>query len=699
MSTEPDPAAAVARINDDLADLSTRLTEVSGDVADLAAALAAGPPETPTEQPPARPVPPPRTAPEPPTPESPTPESRITESPAPQPQLQYASGASTGHPVGPHFPHQRPGPQQPGPQQPNPQQYGPQQPGPQRPAAQPPGTQYVFPYPLPPHQPAARQSIRERLSAASEGGLIGKILAFTGVAITLIGVVLLLVLAAQAGLLRAEFRVAGGALLAAGLVGIGIWLGREERKRVGASAIVATGIAAALFTVLAAANFYHWLPLLAALILTGVITAAGFLIAARWENQVLGVTVGLGLIVFAPILSHGVSLTLVIFLLVYAAATLAVQIGRDWLALYIVNTVATVLPLTLLAAQTTVVPASEFVALLAVTLVLSAGSALLLLRTSSAPLVIALVALVPLLPILGSAPALGRTTTAVLLGAAAAGLAAMTLAGRSLPGIGTGVQTVWLTGTVVSGIAAIAVAGRGEGLTLALLGAALLLGAAAYYADKLADALAVLGTVALGLGLLTLAAPAIVALLQPNGLGRSDRVVLVAGALLAMGAVAALTWSWLHSGRDLAPHGLAVGAGLTGLVLFNVLCVGVGAILTDGEVSGFRAGHMCATIGFVAAGAAALMWARRLQAGQRTVVLAAGLAVLAVAVAKLFLFDLSALAGVFRVIAFIVVGLVLLGLGVAYAQSLSTAGAPASDDPPTGPIPVPAGAPMASHQR
>ena len=36
-------------------------------------------------------------------------------------------------------------------------------------------------------------------------------LAIAGVAVTLIGVVLLLVLAAQAGILRPEFRVAGGA--------------------------------------------------------------------------------------------------------------------------------------------------------------------------------------------------------------------------------------------------------------------------------------------------------------------------------------------------------------------------------------------------------------------------------------------------------------------------------------------------------
>jgi uncharacterized membrane protein len=39
--------------------------------------------------------------------------------------------------------------------------------------------------------------------------------------------------------------------------------------------------------------------------------------------------------------------------------------------------------------------------------------------------------------------------------------------------------------------------------------------------------------------------------------------------------------------------------------------------------------------------------------------------------AKLFLFDLGTLDGIFRVVAFIVVGLVLLAMGTGYARSLA----------------------------
>ena len=48
-----------------------------------------------------------------------------------------------------------------------------------------------------------------------------------------------------------------------------------------------------------------------------------------------------------------------------------------------------------------------------------------------------------------------------------------------------------------------------------------------------------------------------------------------------------------------------------------------------------------------------------------------GLALTAAATAKLFLFDLATLDGISRVATFIVVGLVLLGMGAGYARCLA----------------------------
>src|SRR5689334_15548534 len=71
----------------------------------------------------------------------------------------------------------------------------------------------VAPPPPPPVGPPARRTPRD-------ANWIGKVLAVAGVAVTLIGVVLLLVLAAQAGILRPEIRVAAGVVLAGALVAV-----------------------------------------------------------------------------------------------------------------------------------------------------------------------------------------------------------------------------------------------------------------------------------------------------------------------------------------------------------------------------------------------------------------------------------------------------------------------------------------------
>ena len=79
-------------------------------------------------------------------------------------------------------------------------------------------------------------------------------------AVTLVGVVLLLVLAAKAGLLRPEIRVAGGVALSVALVGVGVRLRGRPGGRIGAIALAATGIAAAYLDVIAITTIYRWVP-------------------------------------------------------------------------------------------------------------------------------------------------------------------------------------------------------------------------------------------------------------------------------------------------------------------------------------------------------------------------------------------------------------------------------------------------------
>ncbi len=117
---------------------------------------------------------------------------------------------------------------------------------------------------------------------------IGKLLAVAGVAVTLIGVVLLLVLAAQAGILRPEIRVAGGVLLAGALVAVAIWLYNRPGGHVGAIALAATGIAAAYIDVIAITTIYDWVSAPVGLVVAAVIGGGGLTLARRWDSQHLG---------------------------------------------------------------------------------------------------------------------------------------------------------------------------------------------------------------------------------------------------------------------------------------------------------------------------------------------------------------------------------------------------------------------------
>ena len=93
-------------------------------------------------------------------------------------------------------------------------------------------------------------------------------------------------------------------------------------------------------------------------------------------------------------------------------------------------------------------------------------------------------------------------------------------------------------------------------------------------------------------------------------------------------------------------------------------------VLIGGEGRGFFAGHMAATIWWIAMAAGMFIYAARMPRADRSLPIGGGLALVAAAMAKLLLFDLGTLDGIFRVVVFIVVGLVLLGTVAGYARLL-----------------------------
>ncbi|MDT4999946.1 MAG: hypothetical protein QOK12_2051, partial [Mycobacterium sp.] len=143
---------------------------------------------------------------------------------------------------------------------------------------------------------------------------------------------------------------------------------------------------------------------------------------------------------------------------------------------------------------------------------------------------------------------------------------------------------------------------------------------------------------------------------------------LIASLLLVACAVA-MTWSWIGKAGDVIRLGWTAVA-LIGMYAITMFTVTAG-VLFGGEVYGFFAGHVAATICWIGLAAGVFRHAAKLSREGRSVPIGAGMALVAAAMAKLFLFDLGTLDGIFRVVVFIVVGLVLLGMGAGYARLLA----------------------------
>lgn len=510
------------------------------------------------------------------------------------------------------------------------------------------------PYPNPP----APNPPKER----SEGW-IGKLLAVAGVAVTLIGVVLLLVLAAQAGILRPEFRVAAGAVLAGALVGAGWWLHNRPGGRVGAIALVATGTAAAYMDVIAVTTIYEWVSAPVGLIAAAVIAGAGLTLARRWDSQHLGLLVLVPLIALAPIVADGISLLLVGFMLALAAVSLPVQLGRDWIWLHAARISAAVLPL-LVALVARYLDGRDDLLLggaCAIAAVIAVVAALILLPGTGNRTALALLTAFGMVPVLSANLAVDRVVASLMAATVAAALLAIVFVGDRLPGVSGVVRHVFASTSAVAALIAVTAAFDGKIAGPVLLAMAVVVAVAGRH-DIVAR------WAAIGFGVVGAAAHLtylpLDALLEATQTDTAAGISTLVSSVLLAAAAVALVWAW-----DRAESALWVGA--VAVVVYAVTSFTVTAgMLISGDDGGFFAGHMAATIVWIAMAAALFAYAARLPRDDRSVPIGGGLGLIAAAMAKLFLFDLGTLGGIFRVVVFIVVGLILLGMGAGYARLL-----------------------------
>ena len=510
-------------------------------------------------------------------------------------------------------------------------------------------------------------------------GAVTRVLAVAGAVITMAGVAMLLVLAAQRGWFGPTARVGAGAALAAALAWLGVRGGEADRrdgKPAGSApvALVATGAAAAYLDVVAVTSGYGWVAPAPGLVLAGLVALGGLHLARRWGSELLAVLLVLGAAVLAPVVAQGGGWLVSAFLGVLCVAGWWAGGNRTSPALTLVR----VLPVTF-ALLAGVVDAPRggvdaagqlavAVVVLAATLVTSSISVRRDSRDVSASVAVALLST----GLLATSAALADPPRTLVLATAAALLlvVATSLARRPIgPLAGHLVATVGTAGSTLAVLAVLSGAPERFVTTGLLLLA--LAGLAAAGASRSRTSLALAAGVTLVAVLGWAQHP--MAILTASAAGAHDMVVALLDSILVAAVVATGLWAvgaQRGLGRDLRLTATVV-AWVLGLGASTTVFVALGTLLgaEAGDTAlGFTIGHAVATVTWMLAATWLLL--RGLERSRDAdLTLRTGLVLAGISVAKLFLYDLAALNGLVRSVAFIVIGLLLLATGSRYAKA------------------------------
>ncbi|GAB3286896.1 DUF2339 domain-containing protein [Parasphingorhabdus pacifica] len=519
-----------------------------------------------------------------------------------------------------------------------------------------------------------------------------RLLAWSGGAVTLLGIVLLLVMAVQQGWLGPLGRVVGGAALGLALPIAGRHVHRRSAAGMSA-ALVATGIATLYLDVIAATALYGFLPPPGGLVAALALAGGGLWIADRWTSQPLAVGVVLGCAVCAPLLfgsqlgAPGTSMALLTgFLVMLKLAAMPVQMRRGWPVLTVVSALPAVLSALVANAHAATV-GPPWPAAWAATTVAVTGIALAVITSTRRPrdpvsIVLLLAAGSPALLV---APLLPRWAGSVVvgivivlyaavwlgqrllfnrlvprpLGIAAGGAAALALLQLSVTALdGSARSPALLAQSVALGILAVRLRGKGILLTALVYGGSGALLAATLDVPPMlftsfpAEPYIVDGLIRWGSVLPGIAAFALIGL---------------AALVLTRSAVGLGVVPPRHPGLLLPAAALLYGSG--GAVLSSFLAIAP-------TTTGFLAGHGAITVSWLLAAFVLLL--RGLRSGPHRL---AGFVLIFTALAKLALFDVSALDGFARVGTFLAAGLLLLAGGTWYARRIADRQTPDGQTP------------------
>lgn len=513
--------------------------------------------------------------------------------------------------------------------------------------------------------------------------MVPRLLGGVGVGVTLIGVALLLSLAWQYGYFGPVMQLGAATLLAAALVGGGVLVRRKDASNAGSIALVATGIATGYLTLFMASAFYGYLPPIVGLVLAAALAIAGLTLAARWQAPWLATPILLGVILLVPTLGAP-HLLAGGFVLALVTASASITGNQSWVPVRVAEILPTVFVLLMLMDQRPAWAAlcTGVAALAAGLAIWSASRGLPSAKMSLAMMVLAHVPFA-----LYAHQHLGYTPAALYSGMGALCTSLILLPGQRLTRVGA---TSTAVGAAYLLLAGLTFSGVHEPLLWTLLLALIYL-----IAGLLAGGISKwIGVVLTGAGLLLWLRERLIPWeYAPTADAYPGVIDLAASVLACLVPILAALMLWRHHTAWMETD---AGRGVLLLFVGMALLAGSVAVLQAGVVAGrqrgsgvegLSAGHIILTVLWIALSALAL--ARALKSRRPMSFVYWGLALAALAVGKLFLYDLGQQPAFVRAVGFLIVGVSLLLIGTRYAKALNTARSQRPPLPPEVHLPRP----------
>jgi uncharacterized membrane protein len=544
----------------------------------------------------------------------------------------------------------------------------------QTPAAPPP---QVPPPPLP-ESPPRREPVRSAPAASGtsfEEVLGGRVLAWIGGLAILLGTVLFLGMAISHGWIDEPTRTVLAFLGSTALLVAGVWLHERGGRFEAALAAVASGVSGLFATIVVATQVYDLIAPGVGLAMAALVAAVSFAMAVRWSAPLIGALGTLGALAAPMLAGVGTSGVSIAFVAIALAASSAILVWQrwNWLALgaflvsapqliaWVVEARADQLALTLAVAVGFWVlyaaaafghelrvrgerqlPISSWLLLFASTAMLTALGYFMLEYREEHSLAVAWL--------------LGVSGSQIAFGAAALRLRIHREIGSLLIALGLGISALTFAAAFDGPVLVIGWAV--EAIVLAYLAT----GADDTPSDSLSNAerLAIASAGLLG------AAFGHVLLLEAPPTALFDGVEDLRAALLGIGASSAAAVACALLARRTQPLAAQVAgfAGAAGLVyLGSVAIVDTVGVTASGEAR--QAGQVWLSAFWGVTGLGAILYGllRRIPD-----VRLGGLALLALAIGKVYIYDLSELDELARVLSFVALGLLLLVGAFAYQR-------------------------------